>query len=217
LKASYTSTGAGGTDYEADVAAALLARLLAGGTDRMLPHGLEAGRVSLQQRSGPLGFDDFTVEGRLQDGTSAVAYLQAKRTYSLGDTKDFRELVLSLWTHVKTDQGAWTETIIAGIIAPDLDDVDTLLESARAQNHWETFENVWSQNGVLNDGKRTFLARSARHWKMRQRTRPTRCCAVCGLSSRILPFLRRSPAKPLSTCSQARSRTRLLRRAFCPN
>jgi len=157
LKASYTSTGSGGTDYEVDVASALLARLLAGGTDRMLPHGLEPRCVSLQHRSGPLGFDDFTVEGHLQDGTSAVAYLQAKRTYSLGDTTDFRELVLSLWTHVKADQGAWTATIVAGTITPDLVDVDTLLQSARAQDRWETFENVWSQNGVLNDGKRTFL------------------------------------------------------------
>jgi hypothetical protein len=44
-----------------------------------------------------------------------------------------------------------------GIITPDLVDVDTLLQSTRAQDHWETFENVWSQNGVLNDGKRIFL------------------------------------------------------------
>ena len=157
MKASYTSTGGGGTDYEVDVAAALLARLLAGGTDRMLPPGLEPSRVSLQHRAGPLGFDDFTVEGRLQDATATVAYLQAKRTYSLGDTEDFRKLVVSLWAHVKADQSAWTASIVAGTITPDIGDVDTLLESARAQDHWEIFENVWSQNGVLNDGKRTFL------------------------------------------------------------
>ncbi len=157
MKASYTSTGGGGTDYEADVAAALLARLLAGGTDRMLPSGLAPGRVSLQHRSGPLGFDDFTVDGLMQDGTSAVAYVQAKRTYSLGDTQDFRELVLSLWNHLKTDQGAWTATIVAGTITPHLVDIDELLQSARAQDRSETFGKAWSQNGVLNDGKRTFL------------------------------------------------------------
>jgi len=157
LKASYTSTGGGGIDYEVDVAAALLARLLAGGTDRMLPSGLEPRRVSLQHRSGPLGFDDFTVEGLMHGGASAVAYVQAKRTYSLGDNQDFRELVLSLWTYLKTDQGAWTATIVAGTITPNLIDIDELLQSARAEDRWETFEKVWSQNGVLNDGKRTFL------------------------------------------------------------
>lgn len=126
MKASYTSTGGGGTDYEVDVAAALLARLLAGGTDRMLPHGLEPSRVSLQHRSGPLGFDDLKIEGRLQDGTSAVAYVQAKRTYSLGDTEAFRKLVVSLWSHVQTDQSAWTASIVAGTLTPDVVDVDTL-------------------------------------------------------------------------------------------
>ena len=167
MKASYTSTGGGGTDYEVDVAAALLARLLAGGTDRMLPSGLEPGRVSLQHRSGPLGFDDFTVEGLMQDGTSAVAYVQAKRTYALGDTQDFRDLVLSLWTRLKTDQGTWTATIVAGTITPNLVDIDELLQSVRAQDHWETFENVWSQERVLNDAKRTKLA-SLRHARREQ-------------------------------------------------
>lgn len=157
MKASYVSTGAGGADYEADVAAALLARLLAGGSDRMLPPGLEPSRMSLQHRSGPLGFDDITVAGRMQDGTTATAYLQAKRTYSLGNTEDFRALVSSLWAHLKTDQSAWTATIVAGTITPNLVDIDDLLQSARLQDQWKTFEEVWSQSGVLNDDKRTFL------------------------------------------------------------
>ncbi len=140
------------------MAAVLLARLLAGGTDRLLPTGLEPVRLSLQHRSGPLGFDDFTVEGIMPDGTSAVAYLQAKRTYSLGDTEGFRELVLSLWNHLQTDLGTWTATILAGSITPDLVDVDALLQSARVQDDWETFEKVWSEQGVLNIGKRTFLS-----------------------------------------------------------
>jgi hypothetical protein len=157
LKASYTSTGAGGTDYEVDVAAALLARLLVGGADRLLPAGLDPVRVSLQHRSGPLGFDDFTVEGTTSDGTSAAAYLQVRRAFSLGDTEDFRVLVSSIWKYLQTNLGAWTVTIVAGSITPDLVDVDVLLQSARTQQDWETFEKVWSQQGVLNVGKRTFL------------------------------------------------------------
>jgi hypothetical protein len=104
-----------------------------------------------------LGFDDFTVEGTTSDGTSSAAYLQARRAYSVGDTEDFRVLVSSTGNYLQTNTGAWTVTIVAGSITPDLVDVDALLQSARAQQDYETFENVWSQQGVLNVGKRTFL------------------------------------------------------------
>ena len=63
-----------------------------------------------------------------------------------------------MWTHLKADRSSWTATIIAGTITPELVDVDELLQSARTQSDCETFYKVWSQDGVLNSAKRTFLS-----------------------------------------------------------
>ena len=81
MKASYALTGAAGADYEVDLAAALFARLLAGGGDRVLPDGFRAERVSLQYRAGPLGFDDVMVAGQDADGDKAQVFIQSKRSY----------------------------------------------------------------------------------------------------------------------------------------
>jgi hypothetical protein len=157
LKGSYVSTGGGGTDYEVDIAAALLARVLANSEDHVLLPDFEPTTVSLQHRNGPLGFDDFVVEGTRNDGARIVTYIQAKRSYSFGDTPEFRNLIFAIWEYLETDTGSWTATIVAGSASPAIADVEALLLSARAQTDWHSFEQVWSADGALNDGKRTFL------------------------------------------------------------
>lgn len=158
MKASYASTGGAGTDYEVDAAAALLARLLVGGVDFFYLPAIVPESLSLQHRSGPLGFDDITVHGIAQDGRATVAYLQAKRSYALGDKADFRGLLAAVHRHNQTDTGRWTATIVTASCTPTARDVDDLLESARTQSDTATFDALWAEEGVLNEAKRKFLA-----------------------------------------------------------
>lgn len=158
MKASYASTGGAGVDFEVELAAALLARLLAGGTDALYLISIEPDSISLQHRSGPLGFDDITVRGTAQDGSATVAYLQAKRSYALGDTADFRGLLAAIHQQVQTDPGPWTATIVTASCTPAARDIDEILGSARAQGDGATFDALWAEEGVLNDAKRQFLA-----------------------------------------------------------
>jgi len=157
MNASYASTGAAGVDYEVDLAVALFIRLLAGGGERALPDGFRAERVSLQHRAGPLGFDDVVVAGQDADGEEAKVFLQSKRSYSLGDTEDFRELAKAVWTYDQRDTGKWWATIAAGEIKPDLKDIDELVESAHSQPTASAFGAVWGAKGAMNGPKRTFL------------------------------------------------------------
>ncbi|MBS1018738.1 hypothetical protein JK205_07315 [Gluconobacter cerinus] len=158
MKASYASTGGSGIDYEVDLAAALLARLLAGGADALYLPSIEPEGISLQHRSGPRGFDDITVRGKAQNGSGTVAYLQAKRSYALGDTADFRGLLAAIHQQLQIDPGSWTATIVTASSTPTARDIDEVLGSARAQSDGTTFDALWAEEGVLNDAKRQFLA-----------------------------------------------------------
>jgi hypothetical protein len=157
LSASYASTGAAGADYEVDLSASLFACLLSGSADRMLPDGFAPHRVSLQHRAGPLGFDDVVVEGWDATGIEAKIFIQAKRSFSVGDNADFRTLAKAIWQHDLDDDGSWFATIAAGEIVPNLEDVVTLIESACSQPTAERFAETWAKDGTLNGPKRTFL------------------------------------------------------------
>lgn len=158
MKASYASTGGAGVDYEVEIAAALMARLLAGGTDAFYLPSITPESLSLQHRSGPRGFDDITVYGTVEDGSATIAYLQAKRSYALGDTAEFRGLLGAIHQHIAADSGLWTVTIITAACTPTARDIDELLGSARTQPDAATFDALWVEEGVLNDAKRQFLA-----------------------------------------------------------
>ena len=155
MRASYASTGAAGSDYEVDLAASLFARLLAGGEDRMFPEGFTPYRVSLQHRDGPDGFDDVLVTGNSPKNEESNIFIQARRSFSVGDNDDFRKLAKAIWRYDLLHEGPWYACIAAGEITPRQEDIVTLTDSARSQPTAVLFEQVWRADGVLNEAKRT--------------------------------------------------------------
>src|SRR5580693_9445001 len=114
MTGSYVSTGAGGTDYEVDVAAGILARLLTETVDRLLPAGFSPKLVGLQDRTGPAGFDDATTLAVDKSGDELKVFIQAKRHFSFADSGDFPVLVQAIAAHDQINQGPWLAALVIG-------------------------------------------------------------------------------------------------------
>jgi hypothetical protein len=155
--ASYVSTGAGGTDFEADAAAALLVRVLTKTGDRTLPVGQIAERITLQDRTGPEGFDDISLVTCGSVAGRERCYIQAKRSFSLSGSSEFQRLARSLYEYDVQHSEEWSALIVAGQISPSPNDVQALCESARKTDSAETFEVTWQTAGALNAPKRAML------------------------------------------------------------
>jgi hypothetical protein len=158
MAASYVSTGAGGIDYEVDVAAVCLGRLLTGTADRLLPDGFTPTLVGLQDRTGPAGFDDATVTAVDETGDELKVFIQAKRHFSFAASGDFSALVQAIAAHDQTDQVSWLAALVAGETTLPLEDVQTLLESPRLSPDSGGFPTRWDQPGTTNRPKRDFLS-----------------------------------------------------------
>jgi nitroreductase len=158
MTGSYVSTGAGGTDYEVDVAAASLARLLTETADRVLPAGFTPKLVGLQDRTGPAGFDDAMIIAVDKSGDELKVFIQAKRHFSFAASGDFPAFVQAIAAHDQTNQGSWLAALVAGETTLPLEDVQTLLESARLSPDSGAFRTRWDQPGTTNRPKRDFLS-----------------------------------------------------------
>lgn len=158
MPASYVSTGAGGTDYEVDVAAACLGRLLSGTADRLLPNGFTPTSVGLQDRAGPAGFDDATITAVGGKGDELKVFIQAKRHFSFAASGDFSVLVQAIAAHDQSDPGSWLAALVVGEATIPIEDVQTLLESARLSPDCAAFRTRWEQPGTTNLPKRDLLS-----------------------------------------------------------
>lgn len=158
IMASYVSTGGGGTDYEVDVAAACLGRLLTGTADRLLGEGATPIRVGLQDRTGPRGFDDATIAAVNEAGDALKVFVQAKRHFSFAPSGEFSSLVQAIASHDRIDQGLWLAALVAGETTIPLEDVQTLLESARHSADAAEFRARWGLPGTTNPSKRSLLS-----------------------------------------------------------
>lgn len=152
--ASYTSTGPAGISAEMAFAAVMAAYLIGEKAHPVMPNGACPKRLSLQRRDGPNGFDDIVVEWNRNDDTGVV-FIQSKRFIAISDNSTFRKLARALATH--EDEGDWSAAIVATSVSPNLEDIQTILESARLSSSYVEFDRWWSQPSVLNDAKRKVL------------------------------------------------------------
>ena len=112
MAASYVSTGAGGTDYEVDVAAGCLGRLLTGTADRLLPDGFTPTLVGLQDRTGPAGFDDVCITAVDKSGDELKVFVQAKRNFSFAASGDFPALAQAIAAQDQGGQASWSVALV---------------------------------------------------------------------------------------------------------
>lgn len=151
---NYTSTGGAGVDVEVDYAALLAVCLIADSGDRVLPTSALPRKLSLQRRDGPEGFDDLVLEWR-RDGDDGITFVQSKRTFSVGDNAEFRDLARALAEF--RDERIWSAAIVTSALSPAVGDVQTLLESARSSTSKAEFDRTWAEKGALNAAKRQVL------------------------------------------------------------
>ena len=152
--ATYASTGAAGVNVEVDYAALLAVCLLAERGDRALPPDALPWRLSLQRRDGPTGFDDIVLEWR-RESDLGVSFIQSKKSFSVGNNADFRDLARALATF--EDERDWSAAIVTGSLTPAVGDVQELLESARSSTSKADFDRTWAEEGALNAAKRQVL------------------------------------------------------------
>ncbi len=152
--ATYASTGAAGIDVEVDYAALLAVCLIAERGDRALPPGASPWSLSLQRRDGPAGFDDIVLEWR-RDIEVGITFVQSKRTFSVGDNAEFRDLARALAAF--EDERDWSAAIVTSSLTPAISDVQSLLESARSSTSKADFDRTWAAEGALNAAKRQVL------------------------------------------------------------
>ena len=126
--ASYTSTGPAGVNVEMAFATVIAVHLIAEQTHPVMPNGAAPKKVSLQRRDGPAGFDDIVVDWQRGDKVGTV-FIQSKRQITISDNETFRKLARAL--AISEHEGEWSAAIVAIDITPNLEDVQTLLESAR--------------------------------------------------------------------------------------
>ena len=158
MNASYVSTGNGGPDFEVDVAAAIMVRLLTGTSDRLLgtqQHMPE--RVTLQDRSGPDGFDDVGVACLSPEGDASRVYIQAKRSFSFTESAGFPRLMRGVHDYDRHGQGEWSAVLAMGDAPSETAGVEELCEIARGSASAAEYEMKIRSPGAMNGEKRRFL------------------------------------------------------------